>query len=459
MHFIVSSNIEKVDPVTRKLIRSHVMRGKKQREKKIPAQTLAGRRPLPAAVELRDLVETCAAAIPGRVGSDLSFIEFSDQVEPSLLLKMTKVSPIAMQVIFPLMAAIGFQPDPRGTFYPLVYDAATLHITAFAIDGFFSRILRGQTDSLSPAALMHLRKGLRLLRQRLLEKDDEKQVSDSTIGIVLKLATTAHFDGECETSRQHMEGLRKIVDLRGGFKVFDGTKLAVEIMRCDLSIAVLHESNPMFVFQPPEMAEYPKRLLSDSNDKKIAASQSNNELIQMLNPDLATAWKVMRRFCLLVNLGAQTSRFIEPELIHHTMASVLYRLIHMSFAIGSLDENLRLGLLAYSYHVFLQWQDIKFAGHQFPVHYRKVILELEAADETPPQMMLWFLVIGANSFLKATDEGWLIKSLRLYASRCNVKSWRDMEGILKSIMWMPLLDEKAGRGVYDLLHLNDRTTN
>ncbi|KAH7350551.1 hypothetical protein BKA65DRAFT_549560 [Rhexocercosporidium sp. MPI-PUGE-AT-0058] len=470
MHFIVFSNVEKVDPVTRKLIRSHVMRGKKQ--KKVRPQTPA-RRPLPAPIKLEDVVETCAAIIPGRVGSDLSFIEFADEVEPSLLLKMTKgrcpkcevvrikkradgktaVSPIAMQVIFPLMATIGFQPDPRGTFYPLVYDAATLHITAFAIDGFFSRILRRQSDGPSPAAMMHLRKGLKLLQERLLEEDDEKKISDSTIGVVLKLATTAHFDGECETSRQHMEGLRKMVDLRGGLKVFSGTKLAVEMIRCDLSIAVLHGSSAVLFCEPSEMEAYPERMLRDPDEKK--SFRNSNELIQTLSADLAIAWKVMERFCMLVNLGAQTSRLLEPELIHQTMASVLYRLIPMTFTIGSLDETLRNGLLAYSYHVFLQWKDIRFSRHQFPLNYRKLILEPGTADKVPSRLMLWLLVIGANAFFKVADEVWLGDSLRKHARRCNVKSWKDMEGILKSIMWMPLLDDKAGREVFDLFRLNE----
>jgi hypothetical protein len=79
--------------------------------------------------------------------------------------------------------------------------------------------------------MLHLRKGLRLLRERLLGEDDDKKVSDSTIGIVLKLAVAAHFIGDYQVFKQHMEGLRKMVDLRGGLDVFKGKQVLVEMLR------------------------------------------------------------------------------------------------------------------------------------------------------------------------------------------------------------------------------------
>ncbi|KAH7420239.1 hypothetical protein BKA64DRAFT_562825 [Cadophora sp. MPI-SDFR-AT-0126] len=453
MHFIVSSNVEKADPVTRKLIRSHVMRGKKTKK---PHQHTLAQKPLACPIKLQDVVETCAAAIPGRVGSDLSFVVFADEVEPSLLLKMIKVSPTVMTVIFPLMAAIGFQPDAKGSLYPLVYDAVTLHITAFAIDGFFTRVLRGQTNGLSPAAMMHQRKGLRLLRERLLGNDEEKKISDSTIGTVLKLAVTAHFDGELEASKQHMAGLRKMVDLRGGMKAFDGTKLAVEIMRCDLSIAILDDTKTVFFSQPSEpIAEYPKKLLVYSRMRKTSDFVNDNDLISRLSPDLAIGWQVMRNFCVLINLGTQTHRLVEPELIHQTMASVIYHLLRMEFAIESIDETARLGLVAFAYHVFLQWQDMKFGTSQFATRYKEQLRYIMSTDKMSSEFILWLLVTGSSTFFKAEDEVWLRKSLRDYVGKCNVRSWKDMEGKLKSIMWIGLLDEKHGKELYSLLEGNE----
>ena len=39
--------------------------------------------------------------------------------------------------------------------------------------------------------------------------DEETKLSDSTIGVILKLASTAHFIGDYQASKQHMEGLHE----------------------------------------------------------------------------------------------------------------------------------------------------------------------------------------------------------------------------------------------------------
>lgn len=98
MPFIISSNVEKADPATRKLIRSHVMRGKKQKrgrpdkgQRTTSWGTMAGRTHS-VRIKLEEVIEMYTPLVPGRVGSDLSFVEFADEIEPSMLLNMIKSS-------------------------------------------------------------------------------------------------------------------------------------------------------------------------------------------------------------------------------------------------------------------------------------------------------------------------------------------------------------------------------
>jgi hypothetical protein len=98
MPFIIPSNVEKADPATRKLIRSHVMRGKKQKRgrrdkgqqttsgKTMPGRTQAGR------VKLEEVLKTYTPILPGRIGSDLSVVEFAAEIEPSMLQNMIRGS-------------------------------------------------------------------------------------------------------------------------------------------------------------------------------------------------------------------------------------------------------------------------------------------------------------------------------------------------------------------------------
>jgi hypothetical protein len=96
MHFITSSNIGKVDPATRKLIRSHVMRGKKQKKSRLDKNqratgwgTVAGRGQA-SRVKLEELVKLYTPPAPLRVGSDLSFLENASEVDPLILISTTK---------------------------------------------------------------------------------------------------------------------------------------------------------------------------------------------------------------------------------------------------------------------------------------------------------------------------------------------------------------------------------
>lgn len=136
-----------------------------------------------------------------------------------------------MNLMFPLMAATSTTTDTSCSFFPLILDAVGLHITVFVVDSFIEKILRHQANDCSPLATLHFQKGLRMLRERLSGNERELQCCDATIAAVQKLASAAHFDGDYKVSKQHMEGIRRMIDLRGGLDVFKDSRLIIEILR------------------------------------------------------------------------------------------------------------------------------------------------------------------------------------------------------------------------------------
>ena len=92
-------------------------------------------------------------------------------------------------------------------------------------------ILRKQDHISNATAILHFQKGVNLLRDRLTGDDEESKTSNSTIGVTLKLASTALSSGDAQTAEQHMYGLRKMVDCRGGLVILDGMHLQAEILR------------------------------------------------------------------------------------------------------------------------------------------------------------------------------------------------------------------------------------
>ena len=139
------------------------------------------------------------------------------------------------KIVYPLITAVGNQVENCGWIQLCATDAAALHVTAFSVEGFIDVFLH-QREQVNPAAMVHFQKGLALLSERLSGGDEELKTADASIGVVLKLAASAHFAGDHEAERQHMIGVRKMVDSRGGLDAFRNNPLMFEILRDVLSL-------------------------------------------------------------------------------------------------------------------------------------------------------------------------------------------------------------------------------
>lgn len=129
----------------------------------------------------------------------------------------------------------------------------------------------------------------------------------------------------------------------------------------------------------------------------------------------------------------------------------MYRLLEMRFADDSIDEAIRMGLLAFCYHTFLQWQDVRLPQLHFSVAYRKCVLHLELAENVPVELVLWLLMIGAISIYDLSEDPLLRQYFQRFVEKCNIRSWRRMQDSMKSFMWIAFLDEDAGKFIYNLL--------
>jgi hypothetical protein len=93
MPFILSTGKQKGDAATRKLIRSHVMLGKNKgkprpskRTRLLPWETV----PAWSSSENVSVVQGQFSVVPKRVGSDWSFIQLADEIEPAALAEILK---------------------------------------------------------------------------------------------------------------------------------------------------------------------------------------------------------------------------------------------------------------------------------------------------------------------------------------------------------------------------------
>jgi hypothetical protein len=142
------------------------------------------------------------------------------------------VSSISKRVLFPLEACLLFEKRAENWVAPLTFDPAYLHAMIFTSQHYFDTIASHGHFSVTKSALPHFVHTLRLLHERFSRNEDEMQLSDTTAAAVMCLTGHALLTGNMENARNHMEGLRRIVILKGGVgSLRANTKLLIEILR------------------------------------------------------------------------------------------------------------------------------------------------------------------------------------------------------------------------------------
>lgn len=115
---------------------------------------------------------------------------------------------------------------------PLTYDSAFLHTMIFTSQHYFDVIAGENPSTITNKALYHFLKALKLLRGRMSRDNDQAALSDTTTAAVMALAGHALSTSNLRSAVNHLEGLYKIVSLRGGVTTFRSKpKLLVDILR------------------------------------------------------------------------------------------------------------------------------------------------------------------------------------------------------------------------------------
>lgn len=111
------------------------------------------------------------------------------------------------------VSAEDVQDDKLFCFANLAHHPGILHSTLFAAQAFHD-VSTGLTYG--PVARFHLAKALRHLQDSL--DDKRKAMEHSTMAVVASLAMAAVVAGDLDTAGMHMDGLHRMVELRGGLR-------------------------------------------------------------------------------------------------------------------------------------------------------------------------------------------------------------------------------------------------
>ncbi|RYP37686.1 hypothetical protein DL768_010836 [Monosporascus sp. mg162] len=382
LQFVVSTGLDRPNPRVRKLIRSHVMLGRNLGSRSArsgvpriePSRKLHNTSPggSPEDKSSSTGSETSptadrpisTVAVPRRFAPYASTFRLADETEPAAVEVILKFSTISKQVLFALEKCIFFDKRAEGWIAPLAIDPALLHFTIFTSQYYYDVMLSRPQSPAKSRVSPHYLKSIRLLRDRLARGDDSEKLSSTTVTVVMGLAGFAMIEGDLATARHHIQGLSRIISLRGGTVTLRPyCKLLVEILRCDLGMALETDFTPVFFSNrmPQEAIPlYPdlRPLLDLRTPEQTMARQNLVLLPSTIDGELTQAWDFMSSFCEVINFAAHSDQCVTTEVFLDTMSSVMYRLLAMHFDSGSADEAIRLGLLSFSCSAFLQWRSL-----------------------------------------------------------------------------------------------------
>ncbi|KIW21108.1 hypothetical protein PV08_01687 [Exophiala spinifera] len=460
MLFILSTNSQKPNEDKQKIIRRHVMLGKNKgkarpSKRQTPIVSCISESVGPhgnPVVALSLVADMYRSFIPARVGSDCSCSELVADVEPGTFGDIMKFAAVAPKILFPLAVLIGFEPQDRDWCEGLTYDAAYLHATIFSVEVLVDNIMVRRHQDVNKNATRHLLKSVQLLREKLLENEDVF-ASDSTMRVILVLAITAYYLWDHATAKKHMKALRQIVDLRGGLATFKAKKILLTLLKCDLCISLHTGVKPIFFNDPflePYMPYPEKEVLAIGQSPEFLRHlQMQDGFLRDVHHDLAASWLVLQRFCSLSNLAAQSNGVLPTQLHVQTMASVMYRLLDLNhFQARSVDEMIRLGILALTHHIFLQYQHLKLPYSHFQSRLERSLVNLQLFENANPELTLWTLMVAAISVPNMAEDAWLLESLRTLVQICKITSWRDLRGLMKAMIWIDVVHDKPAKDMY-----------
>lgn len=128
--------------------------------------------------------------------------------------------------MYPYEICLRTHPVERGWFPYMISDICCLHSMLFAAKKYL-----GGSEALYSADL-HYARTLQLLQARVDAHGRGSIISDTTMMVVITLGAAAEMTDDLETAANHVDGLSKMVALRGGVKSLDLVKnMQVKVCR------------------------------------------------------------------------------------------------------------------------------------------------------------------------------------------------------------------------------------
>ncbi|KAM3066818.1 hypothetical protein ACMFMG_011889 [Clarireedia jacksonii] len=319
-----------------------------------------------------------------------------------------------------------------GTFFSTAAaDAAMLHSILYLIALHYD-IKRGMAES--HESLHHGGEALSIINKRL--RDSETDIRDSTISSVALLVNKENLAGKYDVAVVHMQGLQKMVSLRGGVENLKGIHQRI-VAWSDLCHSNVWEKQPAFSYLNPPLPKT-SYLIPDLSEEPLP--EETNELRKVVDDlrvlsshmDSTNPAKISRTFtsALIYSTEYKLLDFNSSPPSHPAQTSTLI----------SISLPLRTALHLYLY---LTIRDIP------PTQQLIQRLLQRLRDSLEPQIpgfwtanrerriwLLWILFVASMAATTAEDRFWWTRGVQTVCGILGVKEKGEFEERLRKCMWV-----------------------
>jgi hypothetical protein len=272
-------------------------------------------------------------------------------------------------------------------------------------------------------------------------------------------------------SRIHYQGLRKMIELRGGLAQLESNPtlllkmsklvlsnyhlqaqlISILIYRMDIMYALQHDK-PILFFRD-RMSEVRNTLASKGlNFSSVSISSKRQQ--DEINPYLQGILEDVMGMAVLFN-SLPAGQTLDLGTFLEMVTSICCRLVRFRPLQSTKfepkkDAAYHIGLTVFMTTLFLQWDSRRIQEYDSISRRLREVLDNEF-DAHDSNLLLWLLFI-ANLWVSATDRHWLILRIRMLSVQIGIDKWSTVHDFLCKFPWINILHNQTGRAIWDLVH-------
>ncbi|KAL2072878.1 hypothetical protein VTL71DRAFT_12221 [Oculimacula yallundae] len=339
----------------------------------------------------------------------------------------------------------------RKTLFSLaIHDTAMFHsFTTHYATSFNVRYDNGSfTES-----LYHATKAVNIVNERL--SDPILSLTNETIATVANMAAFESSNGTAASMIVHMDGLEKMVNMRGGIEN-GGFPLIVQRMIgwADYHVAISLLREPRFPpLRIPQTAQ-PQHAIQQNEDSPPQSFHDANPTLESLLSEMREIARTLRSFRQKATMPTEDIWYSDKiYYLQRSLFDIAHTPSHISSNQNPSDSVLALTALIYSGHCLrdiplgysVTAKAVTRLRHAIEVY---EISNFWIGDLEITRKMVWVLVFGGVAAEGKVEWSWFVGKFGAAFGDLGVAGWEDLRGVLESVLWEPGLDG-AGMRVLD----------